>query len=214
MWRRYDQMHRFPAGLLVFGDAIASFNPSYGQGMTMAALQALALKDCFAGGETDRARRFFAAAAAQPLGMVWQANRITGEFAAASRNGPSGRAPSPLRQAQRRLTAWWMDQIMTAVGNDIAIAETLFRARNFTAPPTRLQAPMFHARVVVANLRRRRTCLSTSRRRRPGLRRNAVSWAISRQCAWDAMGYENMQRGMRLYKAIVGSHRRRHFASR
>jgi 2-polyprenyl-6-methoxyphenol hydroxylase-like FAD-dependent oxidoreductase len=173
MWRRYDQMHRFPAGLLVFGDAIASFNPSYGQGMTMAALQALALKDCLARGDTDLARRFFAAAA-QPLGMVWQANRMTGEFAAASRKGPSGRATSPLRQVQRRLTAWWMDQIMTAVGNDIAIAETLFRVRNFTAPPTRLQDPRFHARVVVANLRRRRTCLSTSRPRRPGLLQQRV----------------------------------------
>jgi hypothetical protein len=31
------------------------------------------------------------------------------------------------------------------------------------------------------------------------LRRNALSWAISRQCAWDATGNEKMQREMRLY---------------
>jgi hypothetical protein len=166
MWRRYDQMHRFPAGLLVFGAAIASFKPSYGQGMTMAALQALALKDCLARGDADLSRRFFAAAA-QPLGMVWQANRITGEFAPASRQRQRGRATTPLKQVQRRLMAWWMDQIMTAVGNDIVIAETLFRVRNLTAPPTRLQDPRFHARVVVANLRRRHTYLSYSSLRRP-----------------------------------------------
>jgi hypothetical protein len=58
--------------------------------------------------------------------------------------------------------AWWMDQIMTAVGNDIVIAETLFRVNNLTAPPTRLQDPRFHGRVIVANLLRRRTNLSES----------------------------------------------------
>jgi hypothetical protein len=30
--------------------------------------------------------------------------------------------------------AWWMDQVMTAVENDIVIAETLFRVRNLTGP--------------------------------------------------------------------------------
>jgi 2-polyprenyl-6-methoxyphenol hydroxylase-like FAD-dependent oxidoreductase len=162
MWRRYDNMHRFPAGLLVFGDAIASFNPSYGQGMTTASLQAVALKDCLARGDADLSRRFFAAAAKQ-LGMVWQSNRITGGFAGDPRQRQRRSASTPLRQLQRRLMAWWMDQVMTAVENDIVIAETLFRVRNLTAPPSRLQDPRFHGRVVAANLRRRRTNLSASR---------------------------------------------------
>jgi hypothetical protein len=33
---------------------------------------------------------------------------------------------------------------------------------------------------------------------------NALSWAVARQCAWDATGNETMQRGMRLYR-LVGS---------
>jgi 2-polyprenyl-6-methoxyphenol hydroxylase-like FAD-dependent oxidoreductase len=69
-WRRYDQMQRFPAGLLVFGDAICSTNPIYGQGMTVAALEATALQECLAEANGDLSQRFFAAAG-ELIGPLW-----------------------------------------------------------------------------------------------------------------------------------------------
>jgi 2-polyprenyl-6-methoxyphenol hydroxylase-like FAD-dependent oxidoreductase len=48
-WRRYHKLDRFPVGIVPFGDAVASFNPTFGQGMTMTSLQA---------GHLQRALRF------------------------------------------------------------------------------------------------------------------------------------------------------------
>lgn len=144
-WRRYDKMRQFPAGLLVMGDALCSFNPVYMQGMTMAARQAVALRNCLADHDGDLSRRFFKATAKQ-IAPVWRANRLA-DFAVSQGGG--------WRWALRRLVNWQMDKMWTAFANDPAIIEALLRVQHFVDPPARLLQPSFLIRLVAANRRPR-----------------------------------------------------------
>jgi len=71
--RHYEGLKHFPEGYLVLGDAICSFNPVYGQGMTSATLQAAALDQLLTGCTvlTGLWRDFFKAAA-QVVEIPWQ----------------------------------------------------------------------------------------------------------------------------------------------
>jgi 2-polyprenyl-6-methoxyphenol hydroxylase-like FAD-dependent oxidoreductase len=69
--RRYEQLSRFPEGFLVFGDALCSFNPIFGQGMTVACMESLALRNCLQNGQQGIAKRFFRATS-KLVDVPWQ----------------------------------------------------------------------------------------------------------------------------------------------
>lgn len=56
--RRYERMTRFPAGLLLIGDAACVFNPVYGQGMTVAAMEAYILREHLSWGSAPDPRTY------------------------------------------------------------------------------------------------------------------------------------------------------------
>jgi 2-polyprenyl-6-methoxyphenol hydroxylase-like FAD-dependent oxidoreductase len=75
-WRRYHELDRFPAGILPLGDAVASFDPTYGQGMTMTSLQAGHLRRALAGGAGEDLVRQVNRATAKSTYPVWMMTAI------------------------------------------------------------------------------------------------------------------------------------------
>jgi hypothetical protein len=143
-WRRYDKMRRFPDGLLVCGDAICSFNPIYGQGMSVAALDALALQDCLRRGVTDLPRRYLRATA-KSIGVAWQ---IAAGSDLAFPEVEGRRTPS------MRVTSRLVDWVQAACESDAVVGGQFFRVTALVDPPTRLLHPSFLYRVAAVNLRR------------------------------------------------------------
>jgi 2-polyprenyl-6-methoxyphenol hydroxylase-like FAD-dependent oxidoreductase len=136
--RRYDRLRRFPSGYLVFGDAICSTNPAYALGMSVSALQAVALRDALGRGQRDLARRFFRAAA-KPVNQAWQA-ALGGDLAL-----PQVPGPRPLAV---RLTGPYAARVQRAAGRDTVLARQFLRVASLQDPPTRLFRPAIVLRVL------------------------------------------------------------------
>ncbi|OMC25252.1 FAD-dependent oxidoreductase [Mycobacterium colombiense] len=145
-WRRYDKVQRFPEGLLVMGDAICSFNPIYGQGMTVAALEAVALRDCLSQGTEDLARRFFRAAAV-PIRQAWELSANPDLCL------PEIEGTPPLLT---RLLNGYVDRILAATEYDPVAVDRFVRVTSLIDPASRLLRPGMMWRAACANLRRPR----------------------------------------------------------
>jgi len=116
-WRRFDKLDRFPAGIIPFGDAVVSFNPTFGQGMTMMSLQTGHLRRVLETPGADLARDFNRAAAKTTY-PVWTMNAI-GDLVLHRATGPM---------------PWWyrpvgnlFDQFLGAAETDPVLAEWFLR---------------------------------------------------------------------------------------
>jgi len=144
--RRYERLARFPNNYLVFADAICSFNPVYGQGMTVAAQQAVLLRETLRVGTADLARRFFNAAAAV-IDTPWDI-AVGNDLRHPRVKGP--------RPAKVRFINWYMGKLHLAAERDGELANAFLRVANLEAPPQSLLHPSIVSRVIRGNLARRR----------------------------------------------------------
>jgi 2-polyprenyl-6-methoxyphenol hydroxylase-like FAD-dependent oxidoreductase len=138
--RHYERLPRRPEGLLVLGDAYASFNPIYGHGMTVAGLEAMALRaDLTHGlnGLADRSARSTARAASPAWHMAASADlRFPGV--------PGARSP------RTRVLNAWVGRVLRAATTDVKVAEALLRTVNLMARPESLLSPTLAGRVIRA----------------------------------------------------------------
>jgi 2-polyprenyl-6-methoxyphenol hydroxylase-like FAD-dependent oxidoreductase len=139
--RHYEELTRFPQSYLAFGDALCSFNPIYGQGMTVAGMEALALRDCLAAGSLDLARRFFQAAA-RLIDVPWQI--------AVGSDLQHPKVPGK-RPPQVRFINWYLAKLYRAGQRDPLLATRFLEVANLMKQPAALMEPRVALRVWKGN---------------------------------------------------------------
>jgi 2-polyprenyl-6-methoxyphenol hydroxylase-like FAD-dependent oxidoreductase len=136
--RRRLNYRGLPSGLVVVGDSLCSFNPVFGQGMTVAAQQALALNQHL----TAPGRRSASTARLQrrierPANEAWTAATTLD----ADHPDSTGVRPNPV---QRR----YMHAVIDAATRNATVARDLDRVASLTAPGSSLLRPAPMARVL------------------------------------------------------------------
>jgi 2-polyprenyl-6-methoxyphenol hydroxylase-like FAD-dependent oxidoreductase len=155
--RRYEQLSRLPEGFIAVADALCSFNPAYGQGMTVASAEAIVLRDCLRQGRQGLPARFFAMAA-KVIDVPWDM-AVGGDL----------RYPEVVGARSRRTTFLnaYVAKVHIAAERHAVVGSCFMRVANLMAPPQALFSPGIVARVLWSG-RRPRPPMATSNPPMPG----------------------------------------------
>lgn len=137
-WRRYDRLRSVPEGCAVVGDGLCSLNPVYGQGMSVAALEAQALDRHLTRHGRLRARRLHRSMA-RVVRPAWQ--MTTGadlQFAAVEGRRPPG----------QRAVGAYISRLQAAAEHDPVLSGAFIRVAGLVDPPGALLRPHVVARVL------------------------------------------------------------------
>jgi 2-polyprenyl-6-methoxyphenol hydroxylase-like FAD-dependent oxidoreductase len=146
--RHYEKLKRFPQGYLVLGDAIASFNPTYGQGMTSAAMQARELDKLLAQRPSpEKLAPAFFKRAAKVVDIPWQM-AVGEDFRFTTTSGPKPTGTDFINR--------YVDKVNQASLHDEVVCTAFLRVMNMLAPSTSLMKPQILWRV----LRPRKTAVA------------------------------------------------------
>lgn len=130
---RHYEKTRLPENFLVAGDAACVLNPSYGQGMTAAALSAMALRKCLEGGRGANLSRRFQRRQRKAVAPCWTAT--TNSDAQWAAGGVEGL--NPARRTLYRIS----EEVMKLAVEREDVARTLLGVKNVMEPPAALLRP-------------------------------------------------------------------------
>lgn len=138
----YEKLSHFPQGYLILGDALCSFNPIYGQGMTVAAMEAEALGDCLSDGRNQLAKHFFAKAN-KIIELSWSA-AVGNDLGYPEVEGP--------RTPMVHILNWYIGKLHIAAHKDAQVSIAFLKVINMVALPPSLMYPRIVWRVIKENL--------------------------------------------------------------
>ncbi|MGH3756281.1 NAD(P)/FAD-dependent oxidoreductase [Actinophytocola sp.] len=137
--RHYQDLDRFPEGLLVTGDAITCFNPVYAQGMSVAALCAMTMRQHLHSGAAPVPQDYFRDLARDAIDAPWEmTNTVDLSF-------PGVKGERPLKV---RFGNWFLKKVQIAATRDGTITAKYFKAAGLVARPETLMRPGFALRVL------------------------------------------------------------------
>ena len=144
---RHYERTRLPGNFLVAGDAACVLNPSYGQGMTAAALSAMALRECLEGDRTSNLSRRFQRGQREAVAPCWTATTNSDAQWAAGGLEDLGLA--------RRMLYRISEEVMELAVARQDVARTLLGVKNLVESPAALLRPGILIPALAGTIKRR-----------------------------------------------------------
>jgi 2-polyprenyl-6-methoxyphenol hydroxylase-like FAD-dependent oxidoreductase len=142
--RHYELLARYPENLIIIGHAVCAFNPIYGQGMTVAALDAQMLDEClqkhrerYPEGDLTGFARQFQKKLAKLHTLPWT-------FAISQDSRYRGSKGAKLNLATR-LTIDYIDLVLKVLVRDAKVCQAFLQVAHMIEPP----ALLFHPSIAV-----------------------------------------------------------------
>jgi 2-polyprenyl-6-methoxyphenol hydroxylase-like FAD-dependent oxidoreductase len=139
LWHHYEKLTKMPGRFVVLGDAACAFNPVYAQGMTVAAMNVMALHKLLSQSSTAFTQPDFGLKFQREIarldGFAWQL------------------ATSDVREGmirplstKEKIAGWYKDAVFNASQYNSEVARIFFEVLHLVRPPSHL----FHPRIVAS----------------------------------------------------------------